>query len=181
MRVISGSLGGRRFNPPQLANTRPTTDFGKTGLFNILNNHIDFEEVSFLDLFSGTGSISYEFASRGCKNILAIDQDQQCVKFISKMIQEWKLEGMEVIKGDVLKFIETSRQKFDVIFAGPPYALENIAKIPKIIFDRDLLNDDGWFILETDPRYDFSAHPSFARKTNYGQTTFHFFRKQISG
>ena len=178
MRVISGTLGGRRFNPPRLIKTRPTTDFGKTGLFNILNNHIDFEEISFLDLFSGTGSISYEFASRGCQRLVAIDNEEQCIRFIKKMKEEWKLQGLEIIKSDVFRFLNATPEKFDVIFAGPPYALENIAEIPEIIFAKDLLKADGWFILETDQGYDFSSHPSFFRKTNYGQTTFHFFRRK---
>ncbi|MFI5135450.1 MAG: RsmD family RNA methyltransferase [Chitinophagales bacterium] len=177
MRVISGTLKGRKIHPPKLIHTRPTTDFGKTGLFNILNNHFNFEDVSFLDLFSGTGSLSYEFASRGCKRIVAVDADQHCVNFIRKMKEEWKLEGLEVIKSDVLRFIEFTREKFDIIFAGPPYALNEINLLPEKIFKNDLLKENGWFILETDQRYDFSAHPSFFRKTNYGQTTFHFFKK----
>ena len=161
MRVISGTLGGRRFNPPKLIATRPTTDFAKTGLFNILNNHLDFSEVSFLDLFSGTGSISYEFSSRGCRRIVAIDGEEQCIRFIRKMKEEWKIEGMEIIKGDVFRFINSPREQFDVIFAGPPYPLKNIGGIPEMIFEHDLLKHDGWFILETDPKHDFSSHPCF--------------------
>lgn len=176
MRVISGRLGGRRFNPPKLINTRPTTDFAKTGLFNILNNHVDFAEVSFLDLFSGTGSISYEFASRGCKRIVCVDQDDQCIRFIRKMKTEWSLDELDIIKTDVLRFLEKALEKFDVIFAGPPYPMKEIAALPDKIFERELLKEGGWFILETDPKYDFTGHPHFFRRTHYGQTNFHFFK-----
>lgn len=176
MRVISGRLGGRRFNPPKLINTRPTTDFAKTGLFNILNNHFDFSEVSFLDLFCGTGSISYEFASRGCPRIVSVDKDDQCIHFIRKMKTEWSLSVLDIIKTDVLRFLETAREKFDVIFAGPPYAMKDIAALPDKIFERELLKEGGWFILETDPKYDFSGYPHFFRRTHYGQTNFHFFK-----
>lgn len=176
MRVISGRLGGRRFNPPKLINTRPTTDFAKTGLFNILNNHFDFSEVSFLDLFCGTGSISYEFASRGSPRIVSVDKDDQCIHFIRKMKTEWSLSELDIIKTDVLRFLETAREKFDVIFAGPPYAMKDIAALPDKIFERELLKEGGWFILETDPKYDFSGYPHFFRRTHYGQTNFHFFK-----
>src|SRR6476620_715187 len=103
MRVISGTLGGRKFYPQQLTGTRPTTDFAKTGLFNILNNHFDFQETSFLDLFSGTGNISYEFASRGSNRIVSVDNDARCIEFIKKMIREWKIASIEVIKSDVFR------------------------------------------------------------------------------
>ena len=134
--------------------------------------------MSFLDLFSGTGSISYEFVSRGCKKIVAVEQDEQGVKFIRKMKEEWKIDGMEIIKSDVFRFLDSTHQKFDVIFAGPPYALKNIDELPEKIFSGNLLHDEGWFILETDTRHDFTSYPAFSRKTNYGQTTFHFFRKK---
>ncbi len=178
MRIISGTLGGRRFSPPDNLPTRPTTDFAKTGLFNILNNNFDFPEVSFLDLFGGTGSISYEFASRGCKRIVTVEQDNGAAKFIDKMKKEWNADSIELIKSDVFKFLEYATEKFDVIFAGPPYALETIAGIPDLIFTKNILNKNGWFILETDPKYDFKDHPSFFRRTNYGQSNFHFFLKK---
>ena len=177
MRVISGTLGGRRFNPPQLDNTRPTTDFAKTGLFNILNNNFDFTEVSFLDLFAGTGSISFEFGSRGSKRIVSIENDLRCLNFIVRMKNEWKLDSLEVIKNDVFRFLDFSNEKFDVIFAGPPYALETIAVLPEKIFQKNILNEGGWFILETNPKYDFKEHHAFFRRVNYGQTNFHFFKK----
>jgi len=180
MRVISGTLGGRKFYPQQLTETRPTTDFAKTGLFNILNNHFDFRESSFLDLFSGTGNMSYEFASRGCKRIVSVDKDARCIEFIKRMKQEWKIEAIEVIKDDAFRFLDNTREKFEIIFAGPPYALENIDDLPEKVLGGKILNAGGWFILETNPKHSFETHPSFFRKTNYGQTTFHFFRQNSS-
>jgi 16S rRNA (guanine(966)-N(2))-methyltransferase RsmD len=176
MRVITGKYRGRKFYPPENIPTRPTTDFAKTGLFNILNNHIDFVEVSYLDLFAGTGSLSYEFASRGCEHIICVDQDMNCANFIKKMIQEWKITGMQVVRSDVFSFINQCRDKFDIIFAGPPYKLSNIADIPDIIFEKGLVKDEGWFILETSPEHDFSKHPRLFDHRKYGDTNFHFFR-----
>ncbi len=178
MRVISGTLGGRKFYPNNLSATRPTTDFAKTGLFNILNNHFDFQEVSFLDLFSGTGSMSYEFASRGSNRIVAIEKDEACISFIKKNMQEWKIETIVLIKSDVLRFLDNAHEQFDIIFAGPPYALDSIATLPEKIFEKNLLKNEGWFILETDQHYNFETNPLFFRKTNYGQTTFHFFQQK---
>src|SRR6185295_9132867 len=178
MRVISGTLGGRKFYPDKLSATRPTTDFAKTALFNILNNVFDFQEISFLDLFSGTGSISYEFASRGSSRIVAVEKDEKCIAFIKKHIEEWKIDAIDLIKSDVFRFLDHAHEKFDVIFAGPPYALEHIESLPEKIFKQNLLKDGGWFILETDPHHNFETHPHFFRNTNYGQTNFHFFMKK---
>jgi 16S rRNA (guanine(966)-N(2))-methyltransferase RsmD len=178
MRIISGTLGGRRFHPPQLPHTRPTTDFGKTGLFNILNNLIDFGECNVLDLFSGTGSISFEFVSRGSPRVVAVEKDLKCITFIKKMKAEWGLDALELIPYEVFRYLENAREKFDVIFAGPPYPLPNIADLPAIIFRQPLLHQNGWFILETDRRHRFDTHPAFRRVVNYGQTTFHFFRNE---
>jgi 16S rRNA (guanine(966)-N(2))-methyltransferase RsmD len=176
MRVITGKYGGRKFHPPDNIPTRPTTDFAKTGLFNILNNHIDFVEVKFLDLFAGTGSLSYEFASRGCEQIISVDQDLNCANFIKKTISEWKISGMQVVRSDVFSFINSCREKFDIIFAGPPYKLTNIPQIPDLIIERGLLNENGWFILETSPEHQFTNHSRLFHHRNYGGTHFHFFR-----
>ncbi|MEO6168329.1 MAG: RsmD family RNA methyltransferase [Chitinophagales bacterium] len=175
MRVISGTLGGRKFYPPNHLPTRPTTDFAKTGLFNILNNHFDFTEISFLDLFSGTGNLSYEFASRGAPRIVSIDQDRGAVEFIKKMKQEWKITDLDVQKNDVFKFLEHNREKFDVIFAGPPYPLESIDDIPGKVLEKNILKPNGWFILETDPKHKYAQFPELMQVRNYGQTHFHFF------
>ena len=177
MRVISGQFKGRRFHPPDNIPTRPTTDFAKTGLFNILNNEFDFTEISFLDLFAGTGSLSYEFASRGCPRIVSVERDNKCQQFILKMKAEWKIPALELYKGDVFQFINTCSEKFDVIFAGPPYALETIDNIPDLIFEKQLLNAGGWFVIETDPRHNFETHPKFLRSRNYGDTIFSIFEQ----
>src|SRR4030095_6589944 len=153
MRVISGTLGGRKFYPPHNLPTRPTTDFAKTGLFNILNNYFDFSEVSFLDLFSGTGSLSYEFSSRGCQRIVSVDKDVRAVEFIRKMKKEWEITAIKVHKSDVFKFLEYNTEQFNIIFAGPPYALEIIDEIPEKVLSKNILKEGGWLILETSPKH----------------------------
>ncbi len=178
MRVVSGSLKGRRFHPPQNIPTRPTTDFAKTGLFNILNNNFDFNEISFLDLFAGTGSISYEMGSRGCQRILAIENDFKCSSFINQTRNEWKLP-IDVMKMDVFKFINNCNEKFDLIFADPPYTLENIDLLPELILEKKkLLKPDGWFILETSHKHQYAGHPNLFRVKNYGEIHFHIFTSE---
>ena len=180
MRVISGKFKGRKFYPPDNIPTRPTTDFAKTGLFNILNNYIDFADVSFLDLFAGTGSISYEFASRGCSDIVSVDDNFKCVGFVNKTKEELKLTGLEVVRADVFSFIKQCSRKFDIIFAGPPYKLEELDKIPALILEKGLLNENGWFILETSPFHTFANNPHLFHVRNYGDTHFHFFRSEVA-
>ncbi len=175
MRVISGSLKGRRFHPPQNIPTRPTTDFAKTGLFNILTNNFNFSEISFLDLFAGTGNISYEMSSRGSHRILAIENDNKCAAFINQTKIEWKLP-IDIIKMDVFKFINNCNEKFDLIFADPPYTHENIDELPELILKKNkLLKPDGWFILETSHKHQYTNHPNFFRVKNYGEIHFHIF------
>ena len=178
MRVIAGTLGGRKFYPPHSLPARPTTDFAKTGLFNILNNHFDFTEVSFLDLFSGTGNLSYEFASRGSPRIVAVDKDFGSIAFIRKMIGEWKILSIQLQKADIFKFLEYNHEKFDIIFAGPPYALKNIDEIPQKVLGKSMLKKHGWFILETSPQHQFRDHPQLMQVRNYGQTYFHIFSEE---
>lgn len=175
MRVISGTLKGRQFHPPQNIPTRPTTDFAKTGLFNILVNNIEFPEVSFLDLFSGTGSLSYEFGSRGCTRIVSVERDNKCADFINKMKKEWNLP-IDLFKMDVFRFINTCTEKFDLIIADPPYTLENIDELPELILNsRKLLKPNGWFILETSSKHDYAGHPNLFRVKNYGDIHFNIF------
>lgn len=176
MRIISGNLGGRRINPPsQMPYTRPTTDIAKEGLFNILQNNLDFEDLKTLDLFGGTGSISYELASRGAKDLTIVEKDNQMFSFIKKTATDLGLSQLRVVKSDVFRFIETCREKFDFIFAGPPYALTTIDEIPRLIFEKGLLNKGGWFILEHTPRNNYQAFPFFLREKNYGTTVFSIF------
>lgn len=176
MRIISGDLGGRRINPPaQMPYTRPTTDIAKEGLFNILQNNLDFGELKTLDLFGGTGSISYELASRGVPDLTIVERDNQMHTFIRKTAEQLKLENFKLVKSDVFRFLETCREKFDFIFAGPPYALQNIDDLPKLVFQKALLNPGGWFILEHTPRNAYEQHPHFRWARNYGTTVFTLF------
>jgi len=179
MRIISGQLGGRRIHPPsQMPYTRPTTDIAKEGLFNILQNNLDFEGLKTLDLFGGTGSISYELASRGATDLTIVEKDNQMFSFIKKTAAELGLQQLKVVKSDVFRFMETCTDTFDFIFAGPPYALTTIDEIPKIIFEKRLLNDGGWFILEHTPRNNYQTYPFFLREKNYGTTVFSIFEMQ---
>lgn len=176
MRIISGKLGGRRISPPsQMPYTRPTTDIAKEGLFNILQNNLDFEDMKTLDLFGGTGSISYELASRGASDLTIVEKDNQMTSFIKKTATDLGLQNFKLVKSDVFRFIETCREKFDFIFAGPPYALTTIDDIPKRIFEFSLLNEGGWFILEHTPRNNYQGFPYFLREKSYGTTVFTIF------
>lgn len=176
MRIISGALGGRRLNPPaNMPYTRPTTDIAKEGLFNILQNHLDFDGLKTLDLFGGTGSISYELASRGATDLTIVEKDTQMFQFIKKTVEHLKVENAKVLKTDVFKFIEDCTETFDFIFAGPPYALTAIDELPAKVFQKPILNSDGWFVLEHTPRNDYSDLPYFKMARNYGTTVFTFF------
>lgn len=176
MRIIGGELGRRRINPPaHMPHTRPTTDVAKEGLFNIISNNLDIEELKTLDLFGGTGSISYELASRGARDLTIVEKDSRMHEFIKKTAGELQLENFKVIRMDVFKFIDQCTDKFDFIFAGPPYALGNIDDLPKLIFEKQLLNTKGWFVLEHTPRNDYKRFPFFSTERNYGTTVFSIF------
>jgi len=176
MRIIGGELGRRRINPPaHMPHTRPTTDVAKEGLFNIISNNLDIEELKTLDLFGGTGSISYELASRGARDLTIVEKDSRMHEFIKKTAGELKLENFKVLRMDVFKFIDQCTDKFDFIFAGPPYALGNIDDLPKLIFEKQLLNTKGWFVLEHTPRNDYKKFPFFSTERNYGTTVFSIF------
>ena len=138
MRIIGGEMGGRKFNPPnKMPYTRPTTDIAKEGLFNVLQHKLDFVDLKTLDLFGGTGSISYELASRGVTDLTIVEKDSQMYEFIKKTSKDLRIENLKTIKMDVFKFIENCTDKFDFIFAGPPYALANIDDLPKLIFEKN--------------------------------------------
>jgi 16S rRNA (guanine(966)-N(2))-methyltransferase RsmD len=182
MRIISGNLGGRRISPPtNMPHTRPTTDIAKEGLFNILQNNLDFEELKTLDLFGGTGSISYELASRGAKDLTIVEKDDKMFSFIKKTAIDLKLENFKVMKSDVFRFIETTQDKYDFIFAGPPYALITIDELPRLVFEKGLLNGGGWFILEHTPRNNYKTFPNYVREKNYGTTIFSIFEQPPGG
>lgn len=177
MRIIGGKFKGRRFNPPAKNwPTRPTTDFAREGLFNILQNQFDFENLKVLDLFGGTGSHSYEFISRGCRNVTYVDKFPGCVAFVRKTAQELGVtDYLHIVRGDVFKFIGHTSEKYDYIFAGPPYALPAIDTLPGLVFQHQLLRDNGWFVLEHNPKHSFKGQPHFTRERNYGKTLFSFF------
>ncbi|MFP5470814.1 MAG: 16S rRNA (guanine(966)-N(2))-methyltransferase RsmD [Bacteroidia bacterium] len=178
MRIVSGKYKGKQFFPPKGIKARPTTDFSKEGLFNVLNNKISFSEVSVLDLFAGTGNISFEFISRGCIDITCVDQSFESYRFIKSMGVELKT-NINVIKSDVFKFISKKPLKmFDMIFADPPYAIENIEQIPKLIFENNWLNPDGILIVEHDNKTDLSKLNNFTECRNYGKVHFSFFNNQ---
>jgi len=176
MRIIGGEHGRRRISPPaNMPHTRPTTDVAKEGLFNVISNNLDIEELKTLDLFGGTGSISYELASRGANDLTIIEKDPKMYEFIKKTAVDLKLENFKVLKMDVFKFIDQCRDKFEFIFAGPPYALGNIDDLPKLIFEKQLLTPKGWFVLEHTPRNDYKKFPFYATERNYGTTIFSIF------
>lgn len=179
MRIIGGELGGRRVHPPaNMPHTRPTTDIAKEGLFNILQNNLDLETPGFrtLDLFGGTGSISYELASRGVRDLTVIEKDPAMFAFIQKSSKELGLDSFyKVIRMDVFRFMEQCTEKFDFIFAGPPYALGNIDDLPKQVVSRGLLKEQGWFVLEHTPRNAYQGYPLYITERNYGTTIFSIF------
>jgi 16S rRNA (guanine(966)-N(2))-methyltransferase RsmD len=179
MRIVSGTHKGRRISPDKNFKARPTTDFAKENLFNVLNNIIDFEDLNVLDLFSGTGSISYEFASRGAKSVMSIEKNHNHFSFIQKTIQELKFEQIQSIKSDVFRFLRNYVQKFDVIFADPPFDMKSIETIPQLVFEKELLSEEGILILEHGATNDFSEHPHFFEKRNYGSVNFSFFKNSI--
>lgn len=177
MRIISGKFKGKRLIAPKKLPVRPTTDFAKEALFNILNNRISFSEITFLDLFAGTGNISFEFASRGNTNITTVDADYGCVQFIKKISDELNF-NITTIKADVFSFLEKSNQTFDVIFADPPYSIEieHFKQIPQLIFKNKLLNEYGFLIIEHSKHTDLSELSNFIESRRYGGSVFSFFQ-----
>jgi 16S rRNA (guanine(966)-N(2))-methyltransferase RsmD len=176
MRIIGGKFRGKRLKVPIFNDLRPTTDFAKEALFNILSNKIDFENISFLDLFSGSGSISYEAVSRGCQKITCVEHDPKKCAFILKTLYELKVNQPVVIKKDVFKYLEKLNESFDVIFADPPFELSNINILPDLIIPT-ILKDDGILVIEHSKNSDFSKHPNFFDLRKYGKVYFSFFKK----
>lgn len=181
MRVISGIYKRRRFEIPRSFKARPTTDFAKENIFNVLIKYIDFEEdVDALDLFAGTGNISIELVSRGCNKVTSIEKDRAHFKFINKVMQEVKTDKCSPICCDAFKYIKRCKQQFNFIFADPPYALSNLKDIPTEIFNNDLLAEDGVFVFEHGKDYSFTDHPYFVEHRSYGSVNFSIFLKQRS-
>jgi len=179
MRIIGGTLGGRRITPPsKMPHTRPTTDIAKEGLFNIISNNIEIEGIETLDLFGGTGSISYELASRGAEKLTIVEKDPLMYEFIKRTSTRLKLSQIQIVKSEVFRFISSCNQQYNLIFAGPPYALTNIDDLPVEIFKHGLLKEGGWFILEHTPRNDYRKFEYYRTERNYGTTIFSIFINQ---
>lgn len=179
MRIIAGSLRGRRLNPPTTLPVRPTTDMARESLFNILNNYVDYEECTVMDLFSGTGAVSFEFVSRGAKEVTSIDINNQCTDFIKSTIQQFGITNMHVVRADVFDLLKRAYKKFDIVFADPPYNLNNLDSLPDIIFEHNILTEDGFFVLEHPKEYLFDDHPHFWQHRHYGKVNFTFFAQKL--
>ena len=176
MRIISGKYKGRRISPPKNLPVRPTTDMSKEALFNVLNNHFNFSGLKVLDLFAGTGNISYEFASRGCDNVISVDGDFGCIKFIKQTANEFDFT-ITAIKSDVMAFLQKNSSSYDIIFADPPYAFdqETFEKIVKTVFERELLEEDGMMIIEHSKYTKMTHLDNFSFQKGYGGSFFSFF------
>lgn len=179
MRIISGIYGRRRFDVPSTFSARPTTDFAKENIFNVVANLVDLEGADALDLFAGTGSISFELLSRGCRRVTAVEKNNAHASFIAKVAKELKTEDLTLIRGDVFRYLPSApKQGFDFIFADPPYALKELPEVPVLIFQRDLLREGGLFIMEHPKTIDFSALPYFYQHRVYGSVNFSLFLKE---
>ncbi|MBP2832111.1 RsmD family RNA methyltransferase [Aquimarina sp. U1-2] len=177
MRIISGKYKGKRLFAPKKLPVRPTTDMAKEGLFNILNNQVTFSDISVIDLFAGTGNISYEFASRGTADIIAVDSHHLCLRYIKSIAEELDI-SLEIIKSDVYTFLEKSNRKADIIFADPPYDFktEQFSRIAQLVFEKKLLNKDGILIIEHSKYMSLEDTPHYTHSRKYGGSVFSFFQ-----
>ena len=195
MRIITGKYKGRHFDIPRSFKARPTTDFAKENIFNVLTGYIDFEGATALDLFSGTGSISLELASRGCARVISVEADRDHHRFILQCLQKLGEQSrgqapeaepsepvpVTAIRGDVFRFVKSCKQQFDFIFADPPYALKELKTIPSLIFEKNLLKEDGVFVFEHGKTDTFTDHPNFVEHRSYGSVNFSIFRPLHQG
>ena len=177
MRIITGIYKGRHFDIPRSFKARPTTDFAKENIFNVLQGYMDFEGSAALDLFAGTGSISLELISRGCASVVSVEADRNHASFIRQCMEKLDTDKNILVRGDVFRFLKTCRQKFDLIFADPPYALPELPQIPDLVFKYGLLEDDGLLVFEHGKKNDFSAHPHYIDHRAYGSVNFSIFRQ----
>ena len=178
MRIISGKYRGRTIMPPRNLRARPTTDFAKENLFNVLVNLVDFEELDVLDLFSGTGSISYEFASRQARSVTSVEINSVHHNFIRQTARELKFENFYAVKANVFLYLKSCSKRFDLIFSDAPYDLENSEEVIELTLKHDLLKEDGFLVFEHSKGKDFSTHPNFWQQRSYGSVQFSFFKKQ---
>lgn len=175
MRIIGGRLKGLRLNPPKNLPVRPTTDLAKEALFNILQNRIDIEGIRVLDLFSGTGNISMEFASRDAGQVISVDRNVHCIHYLKDAARQHGLTNIKTFKEDVFKYLQLESEKFDLIFADPPYDMNKIPEIPKVVFEKNLLSPGGLLIVEHQSMQNLSNHPAFTEQRKYGHSSFSFF------
>jgi len=177
MRIIGGRLKGIRFNAPESLPVRPTTDMAKEALFNILYNNYDFDNCSALDLFCGTGNISFEFASRGIQHVTSVDKHSGCVYWVKSIKEKYAMEQIDVQKADVFKFLEQVKSQYQIIFADPPYNLTTIPLIPELVMKNDLLTDNGMLIVEHPSLLKLNGQPGYKETRGYGNSSFSFFEK----
>ena len=181
MRIVTGIYKGRHFDIPRSFKARPTTDFAKENIFNVLKGYLDFEDAMALDLFAGTGSISYELLSRGCASVVSVELDRDHARFISECLKKLGTDKDVLIRGDVFRFLKSCHQQFDFIFADPPYALPELTKIPSLIFEYGLLKENGIFVFEHGKQNNFSEHPHFVEHRSYGSVNFSIFKEEVRG
>ena len=175
MRIIGGALKGKTINPPYGYPARPTTDYAKEALFNVIDNNWEFEDLKVLDLFGGTGSIAFEFGSRGVGRVWSVEMNRDSAQFIRSEAACLGLSNVTAVHENVFDFLGICREKFDIVFADPPYALEGLETIPDKVFEAGILHPDCWFILEHGGDHDFSSHPRFFKERVYGRVHFSFF------
>ena len=178
MRVVSGTHKGRVIQTPNNLPVRPTTDFAKEALFNIINNHFELDGLKALDLFCGTGNMSYEFASRGCAEVTSVDSNYTCCEFVKKTSATIKLPQVKVIKSDAFAFLKRNSNSYHIIFCDPPYDMENFELIPELVFKNNLLRSQGWLIVEHGPNTDLSKLENFNEHRKYGNVNFSIFTKE---
>lgn len=176
MRIIRGKYGRRRFDVPHNISARPTTDFARENIFNVLENFIDFEQCAALDLFAGTGAISFEFLSRGCPSVTCVEKATTQYNFIRRVRDMLNATNLNMVKGDVFRYVPTAAAKFDIVFADPPYDLPNFAQVPELILNSTLLNPGATVVVEHSKAHDFSQLPHFDQRRTYGKVNFSIFR-----
>lgn len=176
MRIIGGRLKGKTILPPAGYKARPTTDFAREALFNILDNEYEFDDLQVLDLFGGTGAVSFEFGSRGVGRVYCVEMARENASFIKTEAQRLGLSNVTMVRDNVFDFLNVCHEKFDIIFADPPYALEGLETIPDRVLEKNILHPDCYFILEHGPGHDFSSHPRFFKQRSYGKVHFTFFK-----
>lgn len=181
MRIIGGKYQRRQIIAPARLPVRPTTDMAKEALFNIINNHFDFEAIEVLDLFAGTGNISYEFASRGASDVIAVDINNSCVQFIRSTAEKLQIENLKSVRAESFHFLSFCKASFDIVFADPPYDFAELKKIPDNVFNARIIKPNGWLILEHGENVKFSSHPNFFESRRYGKVHFSFFSQPEEG